>query len=182
MRFRYLGFVNQTVLNSPSRRKLVRLRDHSYYHEVIPMRIRHFPGNFLIISGTVSTCGHQMRTSTKNLRCNDDYNTCRAFSCVGNAPSCNPWSAADWLADGCSFGNPTGITVFGLGAHSRVTPTTSCEVTCPTDGGDFVVTSATGVWGVLVLVQAEHSTHTTNAIRFAPQVSRPSLTPTSKPP
>ena len=87
-----------------------------------------------------------MRTSTKNLRCNNDYNACIGGSCVGNAPSCNPRTAADWLADGCVFGNPTGATVFDLGTHSRVTPTTSCEVTCPTDGGDFVVTSATGVW------------------------------------
>ena len=69
------------------------------------------------------------------------------FPHTGNA--CNPRTAADWLADGCAFGNPTGTTVFDLGTHSRVTPTTSCEVTCPTDGGDFVVTSATGVLGVL---------------------------------
>ena len=74
---------------------------------------------------------------------------------MGNAPSCNPRSAADWLADGCSFGNPTGITVFGLGAHSRVTPTTSCEVTCPTDGGDFVVASARGVLGCCVVRSSE---------------------------
>ena len=67
---------------------------------------------------------------------------------MGNAPSCNPRTAADWLADGCVFVNPTGTTVFDLGTHSRVTPTTSCEVTCPTDGGDFVVTSATGLTAI----------------------------------
>ena len=70
---------------------------------------------------------------------------------MGNAPSCNSRTAADWLADGCVFGNPTGTTVFDLGTHRRVTPTTSCEVTCPTDGGDFVVTSATGVWACCVV-------------------------------
>ena len=87
--------------------------------------------------------------ANQNLRCNHDYNTCLGGSCVGNAPSCNPRTEADWLADGCAFGNSTGTTVFDLGTHSRVTSTTSCEVTCPTDGGDFVVTSATGVLGVL---------------------------------
>ena len=87
--------------------------------------------------------------ANQNLRCNHDYNTCLGGSCVGNAPSCNPRTEADWLADGCAFGNSTGTTVFDLGTHSRVTPTTSCEVTCPTDGGAFVVTSATGVLGVL---------------------------------
>ena len=60
--------------------------------------------------------------------------------------TCNARTAADWLGDGCEFSNPSATTVFDLGSHNRVTPTTSCEVTCPTDGGDFVVTSATGVW------------------------------------
>ena len=31
-----------------------------------------------------------------------------------------------------------------LGTHNRVVATTSCEVTCPVDGGDFVVSSQSG--------------------------------------
>ena len=43
---------------------------------------------------------------------------------------------------------PTATTVFDLGTHNRVTPTTSCEVACPTDGGDFVVTRVTGLTAI----------------------------------
>ena len=58
--------------------------------------------------------------------------------------TCNARTASDWYNDGCIFSNPTATTVFDLGAHNRVVKTTSCEVSCPVDGGDFVVFSATG--------------------------------------
>ena len=62
------------------------------------------------------------------------------------APTCNPRTAADWLSDGCAFSNPSATQVANLGTHTRVMPTTSCEVTCPSGGGGFVVSSATGIW------------------------------------
>ena len=80
----------------------------------------------------------------QHLRCNDGDNTCIGGTCVGSAPTCNPRTAADWYNDGCYFSDPTSPTVAGLGTHNRVVPTTSCEVSCPVDGGDFVVYSQPG--------------------------------------
>ena len=45
---------------------------------------------------------------------------------------------------GCYFSDPTSNTVAGLGTHNRVVATTSCEVSCPVDGGDFAVYSQSG--------------------------------------
>ena len=69
------------------------------------------------------------------------FATCIA-SAQGN--TCIAKDAAQWQALGCIFSDPTATTVYGLGTHSRVTPTTSCEVSCPVDGADFVVSSQSG--------------------------------------
>ena len=58
--------------------------------------------------------------------------------------NCNPKTAEQWVALGCIFANPFGTTVFDLSTHNRVTPTTSCEVSCAFDGEDFIVTRVTG--------------------------------------
>ena len=81
--------------------------------------------------------------------CNHGYHTCLGGICEGDPVSCNAKTAEEWAGFGCVFGNPTATTVFDLGTHRRVNPTSSCEVTCPTDGGDFVVTSATGWVGCI---------------------------------
>ena len=68
---------------------------------------------------------------------------------------CKIRTAADWYSDGCYFSNPTSPTVESLGTHSRVVATTSCEVSCPVNGEDFVVYSQSGglcsscVWSVV---------------------------------
>jgi len=58
--------------------------------------------------------------------------------------NCNPKTAEQWAALGCAFANPFSATLSGLSTHNRVTPTTSCEVSCAADGEDFVVTPVTG--------------------------------------
>ena len=57
---------------------------------------------------------------------------------------CEQKTARDWYALGCIFSNPNATTVEGLGTHNRVNPTTSCEVTCPDTGGEFVVSPKSG--------------------------------------
>ena len=58
--------------------------------------------------------------------------------------SCKPKTAQQWAELGCIFANPSGTTAFDLGTHNRIVPTTSCDVSCPIDRGDFVVTRVTG--------------------------------------
>ena len=103
-------------------------------------------GNRVVPGPTI----HHKKVFFYDIRCDDGdvhtlHTSCDTGVCTAN--NCNARTAADWLTDGCEFSNPTATTVFGLGSHNRVTPTTSCEVTCPVYGGDFVVTSATGVCG-----------------------------------
>ena len=57
---------------------------------------------------------------------------------------CTAKAEAEWTGLGCAFKYPRADTVPGLGTHRRIVPTTSCEVSCPVGGQDFVVTSATG--------------------------------------
>ena len=64
------------------------------------------------------------------------------------ANTCTARTANDWAADGCVFQNPTAVKVILLGSHNRVDPTVSCEVSCPVDGGDFVVSSASGLTAI----------------------------------
>ena len=62
--------------------------------------------------------------------------------------NCNPKTAEQWAALGCIFANPSATTAFDLGTHNRVTPTASCEVSCPVDGEDFVVIRVTGLTAI----------------------------------
>ena len=62
--------------------------------------------------------------------------------------NCHPKTAEQWAALGCVFANPSGTTAFDLSTHNRVTHTTSCEVSCPDDGEDFVVTRVTGLTAI----------------------------------
>ena len=57
---------------------------------------------------------------------------------------CKAMTAAQWMRLGCVFSNPTSTTVEDLGTYNRVTPTVSCEVSCPVDGGDFFFYSRSG--------------------------------------
>ena len=64
-------------------------------------------------------------------------NVCAGGVCNYPTRPCVAKTAEEWASLGCNY--PTATTVYDLGPHSRVTPTSSCEVTCLTDGGDFAV-------------------------------------------
>ena len=66
------------------------------------------------------------------------------FVVRAQAVSCKPKTAQQWAELGCIFANPSGTTAFDLGTHNRIVSTTSCDVSCPIDRGDFAVTRVTG--------------------------------------
>ena len=118
---------------------MAKVTPHSYYliypnpKRIVVTTLHFIPVIGLVVAGVqVGTC---------SVTCPVDG---QDFVVRARPFNCNPKTAEQWAALGCIFANPSATTSFGLSTHNRVTPTTSCDVSCPTDGEDFVVTRVTG--------------------------------------